>query len=65
MQSEDIQHNDANSKRALRLHAVRSDQFIIHNIAILSDVPRSAFVDALRIDGVRRRLDVDAICPQD
>ena len=59
-----IQHDDANGKAALRLHAVASDVLVLYNVTALGDVPWRSVVYTGRVDGVGSGLDVDAVCPQ-
>ncbi len=59
-----VQHNDANGKTALRLHAITLDVLVVYKIAALGDVPRRPVVCVLWVDGVGRGLDVNAVCPQ-
>ena len=59
----DVQHDTANGETALGLHAIAPDLLVGHDVAVLGDVPRCAAVAARRVDGVGRRLDVDAVGP--
>jgi hypothetical protein len=59
-----VQHYHTNSKRRFGLHAIRSDVLILHNVAVLGNVPRCALVYARWIDGVGRSLDVYAVGPE-
>lgn len=58
-----VQHDAAHGEAALGLHAVLLDVRVLDDVAVLGDVPGSAVVDALRVDGVRRGLDVDPVGP--
>ena len=64
-QEGDVQHNTANRKATLGLHAIAPDLRILHDIAVPGDIPRRAGVATLRVDGVGRGLDVDSVGPDD
>lgn len=46
------------------MHAVAFDVLVIHNVAALREVPGCALVDVLRINGIRRGLDVNSVGPE-
>jgi hypothetical protein len=61
----DVHHDYAHGKGALCLHAVAADLLVLDNVAALCNVPWRTLVGVLRVDGVGRRLDVDAVGPDD
>ena len=60
----DSQHAYADGEGAFRLHAVTPYRLVLHNVAILGDVPRSTLILMPRLDGIGSRLDVYACSPE-
>jgi len=59
----DVQHDNANGETAFGLHAVTLDVLVVHDVAILGEIPGCAIVYVLWVNGVGRGLDVNAVCP--